>query len=114
MMFLDDYVPGPYSITFTPGQTRQSLLFNIEEDNILESDEVFSFSIDSSSLPNGATTGNFATTNITILDDECKYLIVGVIKHLQHILAISCYMHAHVYKYVYQHTYINKLTETLP
>jgi len=71
-MFLDDYGPGPYSVTFSPGQTRQSLLYSIEEDDILESDEVFSFSIESSSLPNGITTGNFATTNITILDDECK------------------------------------------
>ena len=72
MMFLDDYFPGPFGITFSPGQTRQSLFTFIEDDIILESDEVFSYSIDSSSFPNGVTTGNFATINITILDDECK------------------------------------------
>ena len=71
-VFIEDYGPGPYSIIFPSGETRQGFGFAVEEDDILESNEVFSFIIDPSSLPSGVTIGNFGIANITILDNECE------------------------------------------
>ena len=50
-----DYDSGPYSVMFTAGMTSVSFDVPINDDNILETNEDFTLTIDSSSLPNGVT-----------------------------------------------------------
>jgi len=44
----------------------------INNENIMESDEDFTLTIDQSSLPVGVTTGVPDTTRVTIVNDDCK------------------------------------------
>ena len=44
----------------------------ISDDNVLEEDETFYLTIDSSSLPNDITTGSPLQVTVTIMDDDCK------------------------------------------
>ena len=69
----DDYDTGPYFLTIPAGTT--SIAFNttiISDDNVLEEDEIFYLTIDSSSLPNDITTGSPLQVTVTIMDDDCK------------------------------------------
>ena len=67
-----DYDSGPYTVTFTAGQTSASFDIQINNDNIFEANETFSLTIEPSSLPSTITLSSSATLTATILDDDCK------------------------------------------
>ena len=67
-----DYDSGPYTVTFTAGQTSVSFDVPINNDNIFEASETFSLTIDPSSLPSRVTLSSSATLTATILDDDCR------------------------------------------
>ena len=55
--------------------TQVSLDVTITDDRILESNERFQLSINSSSLPNRVTIDNPSVINVTIVDNDGKLLI---------------------------------------
>ena len=69
-----DYDTGPYVFTIPAGMT--SFTFNIatiiNDDNILEENEIFYLTIDSSSLPNDITADTPLQVSVTIINDDCK------------------------------------------
>ena len=67
-----DYETEPYVFTIFPGMTSTAVNITIMSDNILEENEDFYLTINSSSLPNDITTGNPFQARITILNDDCK------------------------------------------
>ena len=68
----EDYTFGPYYVTF-PANASSAYLQNIlNDDNIVEKDEYFTLTINSSSLPIGVYAGNPSHTRIIIRDDDCK------------------------------------------
>ena len=69
-----DYTVETHSVTFTAGETIALLNVMINDDNIHESIETFTFAIDPYSLPiNGITIGYPYQTTVTIVDDDRKY-----------------------------------------
>ena len=66
-----DYTSGPYSVTFPAGVT--SVLFNISinDDNIVEDNETFMLTINSS-LATGVMVGNPSQATMTIVDNDGK------------------------------------------
>ena len=71
-----DYDSGLYNVTFAKGDTSAIFCVNIIDDKALEADESFSVVIDDTSLPACVTSVYPNVTNVTILDDECKYLLL--------------------------------------
>lgn len=67
----DDYVPGPYIVTFPAGVTSVSFNVSIIDDNMLESDEHIFLRINSSSLPSGFNVDP-SQARLTIVNDDCK------------------------------------------
>ena len=70
-----DYDSGPYTVTFPAGQTSVSFDSHINNDNILEASEDFTLTINSSSLPDGATVGNPSSATVTIVNDDGKVML---------------------------------------
>ena len=68
----NDYTAGPYTVTIPALQTSVQFDVPINNDNILEADEMFSLNIDSSSLPDGVTSGTPDNAVVTITNDDCK------------------------------------------
>ena len=63
--------------------TEISLDVTIRGDNILESNETFQLSINSSSLPNRVTVDNPSVVTVTIVDNDCKLLtLYNVLLHI--------------------------------
>ena len=56
--------------------TRVSFDVNIRNDNLLEINETFKLRIYSSSLPNHVIVNNPNETTVTIMDADCKLLIL--------------------------------------
>ena len=67
-----DYNVGPYPITFPARTTIYYLDIPIINDNIVEGDESFILTIDSSSLPIDIFIGDDNETTVTIANDDCK------------------------------------------
>jgi len=67
-----DYGSGPYTVTFPLGVTRVSFNAPITDDNILEGNENFTLTIDSSSLPDSVTRANPGSATVTIVDEDRK------------------------------------------
>ena len=67
-----DYTSGPYSVTFSTGQTTATFNVPISDDNVYEHNENFMLIINSLSLPNGVMLGDPDQTTVTIVDDDCK------------------------------------------
>ena len=67
-----DYEYGPFDITFPAGETLAVFNVSINDDNIVEGNENFTLSINTSSLPNEVTIGNPVHTVVTIMDDDSK------------------------------------------
>ena len=65
-----DYDSGPFDITFPAGETLAVFNVTINDDNIVEDNENFTLSINSSSLPNGVTVGN--QVQVTIVDHDSE------------------------------------------
>ena len=72
-----DYESGPYTVTFHAGQTSVSFNVSLTDDKILEPNEQFVLTINSSSLPNGFTVDNPSQVVVTIIDNdsECHLLV---------------------------------------
>ena len=69
-----DYDSELYNVTFAKGDTSVTFCINITDDNALEADETFSVVIDDTSLPDRVISRYPNAANVTILDNECKYL----------------------------------------
>ena len=67
-----DYGSGPYTVTFSAEETNVEFNVIINNDNILESNENFTLTINPSSLPSGFTVGDPGQTTVTILNDDSK------------------------------------------
>ena len=70
-----DYTSGPYTVTFPAGQTRIPFNVPISDDMLLEGPEDFMLTINSSSLPGSVRLGTPSEATVTIVDDDCKWLI---------------------------------------
>ena len=68
----EDYKPK-YEVTFQYGTTKAKLNITIINDPLLEPDEKFTLTINSSSLPSNVTAGSPSNATVTILNDDCKY-----------------------------------------
>lgn len=68
-----DYDTGPYTVTFPIGATRSVLRIPLNNDNLVESAENFTLSINPSSLPFGVKVNNRNQSVVTIYDDDCKF-----------------------------------------
>ena len=66
-----DYTSGPYNVTFPTGITNVSFDVVIKDDKILEGNEYFTLSINSSNLPNNITVTDRQAI-VTIVDDDRK------------------------------------------
>ena len=69
-----DYDSELYNVTFAKGDTSVTFCINITDDNALEADETFSVVIDDTSLPTRVISIYPNAANVTIVDNECKYL----------------------------------------
>ena len=67
-----DYTSGPYTVTFPVGETSVTFDVPINDDSILEGNETFMLTIDSSSLPSYVTAGDPDEATVTIVDDDRK------------------------------------------
>ena len=54
--------------------TEVSFSVGITDDNILENDEIFQLSINSSSLPNRVTVDNPSEVTVTIMDNDSELI----------------------------------------
>ena len=68
-----DYDSGPFDITFPAGETLAVFNVSINDDDIVEGNENFTLSINTSSLPD--TVANPVQITVTIVDDDCKYSV---------------------------------------
>jgi len=59
-------------VTFPSGVTSVPFDVPITDDNILEGNEDFTLTIDSSLLPDGVTRGNPGSATVTIVDNDRK------------------------------------------
>ena len=69
-----DYTSGPYSVTFPAGVTSVPFNISINDDNILEGNETFMLTINSS-LATGVMVGNLDQTTVTIVDNDGKFRV---------------------------------------
>ena len=72
----DDYVSGPFNVTFAAENTRALLNIEIISDNLLETLESFTLTINPSSLPSNVDIGDHNQVTITIVDDSGKLIIL--------------------------------------
>ena len=70
----DDYMSGPYNVTFPAGMTTTVLDVPINNDNICEPIETFIVTINTSSLPDRVTRGDPGQATVTIMDDDGELL----------------------------------------
>lgn len=70
-----DYNGGLYNITFFPWIVRTTFNISITDDSILEINEEFSLTINSTSLPTRIFSGNIQRTTILIADNDGKHTL---------------------------------------
>ena len=86
-----DYDSGPYSVTFPTGATNVSFSVPIVDDRITENTEAFLLYINPVSLSNNFVFGDHGGVVVTIVDDDCKFvLIVSSVNICTHLLSITC------------------------
>ena len=68
----DDYVSGRYAVTFPAGATTMQFNVSISDDDILEHNETFQLTIDSSLVPPGSSIADPEQTTVVIINDDCK------------------------------------------
>ena len=69
-----DYDSGPYTVTIPAGQTNATFNVPITDDNILEGNENFTLTINTSSLSNGVTRDDLNQATVTIVDNDDRKL----------------------------------------
>ena len=87
-----DYDSGPYPITINAGQTNATFDVTINDDNILESNENFTLTINSSSLPTGVTHGDPGQATVTIMDNDRKLLLSYTEGSCAHFHLLLCHI----------------------
>ena len=65
-----DYENGPYLVDINPGITEVSFDISITVDNLYEDYEIFTVSIDKTSLPTGVICGDSCKTTVNITDKD--------------------------------------------
>ena len=65
-----DYDTGPYTVTFTAGETSATLMVSTMDDDTTELSEYFSAMITSTDQPSAAEIGSPNMTFITIADND--------------------------------------------
>ena len=73
-------MPGPYMVEFSAGMTRASFPISVINDLILEDNEGFVLTINSSSLPDYVN--NLDQATVTIIDDDGKSVIKSFYKFI--------------------------------
>ena len=68
----DDYISGPYNVTFYSGDTSVEFDIPIKDNFMKETDESFTLKIDPSSLPSSVSVDNKHNTTVTIMDNDSK------------------------------------------
>jgi len=71
-----DYLNGVYSVTFPANMIMQYVDITICDDDVLEVDETFSLIIVSNSHPDNVTNGSPHSVTVTIVDNDCKCLLL--------------------------------------
>ena len=71
----NDYTMGLYNVTFPANVTTRLLDILLCDDDVFESNESFSISVLSNSLPDNVMDGNLNQATIVIVDDDCKFFI---------------------------------------
>ena len=71
-----DYVPGPFNITIPAGTINVSFNVSITDDSITENTEAFLLNINPVSLSNKIVFGSDGGAVVTIVDDDCKLIII--------------------------------------
>jgi len=66
---------GLYNVTFPANVTTQLLDIPVCNDEVFESNESFSISVVSNSLPDNVMDGSFSQATIVIVDDDSKFSI---------------------------------------
>ena len=69
-----DYIDGEYTVMIPAGTTTLPLTILIIVDDMLEGNEYFMLTINSSSLPTDVTVGSPDQAIVTIVDGDGKYL----------------------------------------
>ena len=78
-----DYDGGPVRVIIPEGEQEVNVSINITNDGEQEIDEKFNVIITAVGLPGGITPKQGADlTEITIVNDDCKYLIIVVIAYI--------------------------------
>ena len=70
-----DYSSGSYIVTFSIGVTMVAFDVPVNDDNILEGNENFTLTINSSSLPSNVTVGDPGEATVTLVDNDCKIFL---------------------------------------
>ena len=73
-----DYHSGPYTATFFAGTNSTTLDVIISNDDIYRGARRFQLSISQLSLPINVTSGDIGQATVTIVDDDCKYILLYV------------------------------------
>ena len=69
---IEDYVSGPYPVIFLAGMIHAAFSIQINDDNMFETNENFTLTIDPSLSPSYLSIGDPDEVIVTILDDDCK------------------------------------------
>ena len=69
-----DYERGPYPVVFPVNSLQMSYTILVTDDDILEIDEAFNISINSTSLPLDVFIGNISQAVVVIVDEDRKYM----------------------------------------
>ena len=67
-----DYNSGPYTVQFNVGVTSIPFIVSINNDDILETNEIFNLNINASSLHSKVTVGDRGQTTVTIVANDGK------------------------------------------
>ena len=70
----DDYRSGPYIVTILAGHTQGLQDITITNDDIVEKTEIFSLTINVTSLPEGIFSGDPSSAVVHILDRDGTYV----------------------------------------
>ena len=85
--------PNQYvKVRFSAGQTRVSFDVNIIDDDLMENSETFRITIYDLSVPYGITLGFYTSAEVTIVDNDSKFLRNKVAYYLLSILQIMKYL----------------------
>ena len=74
----EDYKVGPYSVTFPTNTTSVFMENLLNDDDIVEMDEYFNLTIDTSSLPIGVYASDPYHTRVIIHDDDSKWIYIFI------------------------------------